>query len=188
MRLFAKFAAVVLATCSVATAASAASYNMSYVATNAAHGSFTGTGDVGATLLVGDSVTITLTAPAGEDFVTGGGFQFNWQVQQGGMNINEDVSWAYTLNNAVVASGFLANQGVCCADLRLPVYSSPNATWDKLVYTATIDSEGGPATLLNAFNLQQDGTFTAAVPEPAQSALFAIGLLGVAIARRRRSR
>jgi hypothetical protein len=64
MRLFVKLAAVALAACSFATAASAASYNMSCVATNASNGSFTGTGDVGASLLVGDSVTITLTAGA----------------------------------------------------------------------------------------------------------------------------
>ena len=188
MRLIVKLAAVALAACSFATAASAASYNLSYVATDASSGSFSGTGDVGATLLVGDSVTITLAAPTGQDIVTGGGFQFNWQEQTGGSVVYEDVTYAYTLNNAVVASGSLTNQWACCADLRLPLYASPTATWDKLVYTATIDSEQGPATLDNAFHLSQDGRFTSAVPEPTQAALLAAGLLAVAFARRRRSR
>lgn len=43
---------------------------MSHVATAASAGAFTGTGDVGATLLAGDSVTITLPAPADQEFVT----------------------------------------------------------------------------------------------------------------------
>lgn len=188
MRHFVRLAAVVAAGCSFATAASAASYNMSYVATNASSGVFAGTGDIGATLFVGDSVTITLLAPTGQEFVTAGGSQFNWQVQLGGGGITEDVSYAYTLGGTGVASGLLANQGACCADLRLPLYNSPNAAWDKLVYTATIDEEQGPAVLENDFVLSQDGHFAAGVPEPTQTALLAAGLFAVGFASRRRAR
>jgi len=188
MRHFVKLAAVAVAACSFATAASAASYNVSYVATNANSGSFSGTGDVGATLLVGDSLTVTLSAPTGLEFVTGGGFQFNWQEQLGGGTMTEDVSYAYTLGGAAVASGVLPNQWACCADVRLPLYASPNAAWDKLVYTATIDAQDGPAVLQNIFNLSQDGHFAAAVPEPTETALLAAGLLAVGFASRRRAR
>jgi hypothetical protein len=85
-------------------------------------------------------------------------------------------------------SGLLANQGACCVDLRLPLFQSPNAAWDKLVYTATIDAEQGPAVLQNEFLLSQDGHFAAVVPEPTQTALLAAGLLAVGFASRRRAR
>jgi hypothetical protein len=188
MHHFAKLAAVALTAFAVATSSSAASYNTSYVVTNPTFSSVSGTGDIGASLLVGDSLTVTLTAPAGQDIVTEGGLQLDYQVQTGGGSLLEDATYTYTLNNAVVASGSLVNQWACCVDIRLPLYSSPAATWDKLVYTSTIASEDGPATLFNLFILEQDGHFSRAVPEPMQTTLFAAGLLAVAIARRRQLR
>lgn len=146
------------------------------------------TGDTGATVVLGDSLTVTFSAPTGLAFVTDGGFMFDYQATSTNSSITESVNYAFYDGSTVVASGSLANQGACCVDMRLPVYSSPNATWDKLVYTATLTG-GDAKALIGTFSYDQNGArYVAVVPEASDAAMMLAGLgLFAVVARRRRA-
>ena len=171
--------------------ANATVYSVAYTATAPSFSILSGTGDVGATLFVGDSLTVTVNAPANKAFKTTGGFFFNYQMWNGSSQLTEDAIYDFSLGGLSVLSGTVNNAAGCCSDVRLPLYSLPPLTWDTLTFTATIVSANGPIQLLNLFASQQDNTQfidTAAVPEPASIALMAIGALGFAQRRRQRGK
>ena len=171
--------------------ANATVYSVAYTATAPSFSIVSGTGDVGATLYVGDSLTVTVNAPANKAFKTTGGFIFKYQRQSGGGQLTEDATYDFSLGGLSVLSGTVNNATACCSDVRLPIYNLPPLTWDTLTFTATIVSANGPVQLLNLFASQQDNTQfidTAAVPEPASIALMAIGALGFAQRRRQRGK
>jgi hypothetical protein len=171
--------------------ANATVYSVAYTATAPSFSILSGTGDVGATLSVGDSLTVTVNAPANKAFKTTGGFFFNYQMWNGSSQLTEDATYDFSLGGLSVLSGTVNNATGCCSDVRLPLYSLPPLTWDTLTFTATIVSANGPIQLLNLFASQQDNTQfidTAAVPEPASIALMAIGALGFAQRRRQRGK
>lgn len=172
--------------------AHATAYSTTYTATAPGFSVVSGTGDVDATLYVGDSLTVTVNAPANKAFQTTGGFVFNYQSQNGGSQLTEDATYDFSLGGLSVLSGTVNNASACCSDVRLPIYDLPPLTWDSLTFTATIVNASGPVHLLNLFVLQQANTqfidTTAAVPEPASIALMAIGALGFAHRRRQRGK
>lgn len=171
--------------------AHATAYSLNYTATAPSYSVISGTGDVGATLYVGDSLTVTVKAPANKAFQTTGGFIFNYQLQNGGGQLTEDATYDFSLGGLSVLSGTVNNAAACCSDVRLPIYNLPALTWDSLTFTATIVSANGPVNLLDLFASQQDNTRfidTAAVPEPASIALMAIGALGFAQRHRQRGK
>ncbi|MVW58610.1 PEP-CTERM sorting domain-containing protein [Massilia sp. NEAU-DD11] len=171
--------------------ANATVYSVAYTATAPSFSLLSGTGDVGATLDVGDSLTVTVNAPANKAFKTTGGFIFNYQMWSGSSELTEDATYDFSLGGLSVLSGTVNNAAACCSDVRLPIYSLPPLTWDTLTFTATIVSANGPVQLLNMFVSQQNNTQfidTAAVPEPAPIALMAIGALGFAQRRRQRGK
>ncbi len=184
-------AAVVAASAVGFTAgAHAASYSTSYVADAAVAGAVGGTGDTSATLAVGDSLTVTFSAPTGQAFVTHGGYLFDWQqLADSGTAMTLDVTYAFLLDGADVLTGTATGAYSCCSDLRLPVFSSPDATWNQLVYTATIATGAAARPLDNIFNyFQSDASYTtlSSVPEPGRLSLLLAGLALVVTAARRR--
>ena len=175
------------------TQAGAASYSTAYVAdpANAQYGSVSGSGDTSATVNVGDSLTVSFSAPTGEAFQSSGGFMFDYQVQNGAGSLTDDVTYAFYSGASVLASGSLTGEWACCGDIRVPVYALPTGTWDKLVYTATLTSAQGPAVLENDFNYSMTASYVAApsaVPEASDAAMILTGLgLFAVVARRRRA-
>jgi hypothetical protein len=171
----------------------ATTYTASYVASGASSASFTGTGNFGSDLNVGDSVTVTLSAPTGEAFFTngGGGSMFDYQVLNPGASLTEDVAYTYYLQGAVQGTGSISAVGASGADLRLPIFSTPSFTWDKLVYTATLTQESSTPTLFNDFSLSQANTvfISEAVPERSTWAMMILGFAAIGfMAYRRKSK
>ncbi|MEP6502778.1 MAG: PEP-CTERM sorting domain-containing protein [Betaproteobacteria bacterium] len=181
-----------LAAAGFAAGANAASYSTSYVAGDAVAGSVAGSGDTAALVAVGDSLTVTFSAPTGAAFVTHGDYLFDWQqLADSGTALSLDVTYAFTLDGVDVGTGTVTGAFACCSDIRLPVFNSPDGAWNQLVYTATIASGDAARQLDNRFNYYQANatyTSTGVVPEPASIGLLLAGLALLAASSRRGKR
>ncbi len=191
MKLLTVLCATSISALSFFTTANAASYDMSYVETAAGSAFLTdGVGNVGASMNVGDSLTVSVKSPSGKESVTNGGSFFDYQEVLGtGSSRIENVSYAFYLDGVSVLSGIINNAQVCCVDLRLPLYNVSSLTWDELVYTATLVSSSGTTIIENGFNESQSNTVfaaeAAAIPEPATLALMGLVFAGMTYQRRR---
>ena len=186
-------AASALMTCG---AAQAASYSASYTAGPSAQSGFVSdpTGTFGQTLNVGDSVTVSFSAPSGKAFQSAGGFMFDYQLQDngtGGATLTEDVTYTFYNGAGVLATGSVNGAVAQFVDLRLPVFTTPIGTWTELVYTTTLDSFDNPVVLQNGFSYDQsDAVYvnTSAVPEGSSLSLMLAALAaGGLVVRRRRA-
>ncbi len=170
----------------------AANYSFNYVALASDHFQAV-SGDFGANIAIGDSVTFTLNTAPGSSFLASAGDRM-WAIlgvndtgSQGGVRTS-DYSWSFHNQGVLVGSGSSNAEDTAYVHLGPWVSIGFNGAFDKYTWTGTLlSSQTGNDNVAFAISAGYTEAQLAPVPEPESVAMLlaGLGLMG-AVARRRR--
>lgn len=170
------------------TSTYAASYSFNYEASDSSH--FQGvSGDFGSNINIGDTVTFTLSASAGNVFSASIGDHI-WAIlglldsSVSGGTRSSDYSWNFYNQGTLVSSGSSIDESTYFVHMGPYVSIDFNGLFDTYVWTATLNSST-TGNDNNAFDIALGDTsakfIATTVPEPDTYALFLAGLAGFGI-------
>lgn len=189
------------------TAVGAASYSFNYTALSSNQFQAV-SGNFGASIVIGDTVTLTLTASAGNQFLATSSDTM-WAIlgldsPQPGGGRTADYTWSFSSNSTVVGTGSSTGANTCCIHMAPDFINIGfNGYFDTYSWTGTLLSDPGQGNIAADIGYGAaplplyGGTWqygyttaqfvTSAVPEPETYALMlaGLGLMGTVVRRRK---